>query len=134
MGKLIMLCGNFRAAQEAHQDALSVVVQGIETGDDMVQKGREANVGGLVFAGRLDDQPHDVLVFNNNDHYNNGLRLAVAFDKTITPDQLEIHFYDRAGTMHKIWVNNRGRCSDYPYGYFDAIERSLIQLLRWDEK
>lgn len=122
--KLTLVCGDYNLAlQTGLRDRMTVIGQTTETGNELLQRGRnfmkEHKVG---FGG--------VVLFSNNDHFLNGIRLAVK-DGTIAPDDLEILFYDSETIYNpiRLTVNVDGRIPGWPPRFFTAIEDALSQLM-----
>lgn len=81
-----------------------------------------------------------VIVETHSDHVLNGIRVAVK-DEVIAPADVTIHFFgggqseprekDRSAsnaTFSTATIDNKGRLSAWPAGFFDQIENDLAQL------
>ena len=72
-----------------------------------------------------------VIVETHSDHFLDGVRIAVR-DGLITPEQTAIHYFSRAGNAARITspeIDNDGRLSEWPEGFFDQHEENLAKLL-----
>jgi hypothetical protein len=122
--KLVLVCGSyFLARQTGLRDRLTVIGQTTETGDEMVAAGR-------TFMKEHKAAFGDVVLFTNNDHFLNGVRLAVK-DGTLHQDDVEILFYDAQSVNNpvRLAINKDGRIEPgWPPRFFTAIEDALAQL------
>lgn len=68
----------------------------------------------------------------HSDHILNGVRLAVADERTINSDDVIVHFFDKAGDGQPVSIDltERGRLTAWPEGFFDQIENDLGGLAR----
>ncbi len=78
-----------------------------------------------------------VLVETHSDHVLNGIRRAVR-DGLLPPDQLAIHFLSRtegqsAPALLTPRIDRRGRIEQWPDGFFDQLDRDLMELADWGE-
>ncbi len=121
--KLTMYCGDYgRAVQHSNGAPMIIVTQGAETGWAMVEQGRAA----LSNVAAMGDT--EGTVFNNNDHYLNGVRLALKAG-TILPEQLTVLFFpEDSDQVTEITFDAQGTASGWPRGFFDALEHALSQL------
>ncbi|MBB3349812.1 DUF3696 domain-containing protein [Sphingomonas sp. BK069] len=73
-----------------------------------------------------------VIVESHSDHVLNGIRLAIKNGK-LSPEDAELHFFSRArgaaSSYETPTVDEAGRLSYWPSGFFDQWERSLDRLL-----
>jgi energy-coupling factor transporter ATP-binding protein EcfA2 len=83
----------------------------------------------LVAAARTDRQ---VIVETHSEHVVNAVRLAVK-QRELTPAQVAIHFFemdkDGASLTTRIALDEAGRASKWPQGFFDQAARELADLL-----
>ena len=72
----------------------------------------------------------DEYYFTNNDHFLNGVRLAVK-DGKAEPEDLDIIFMvdERLDTRKRVLIDKNGRLDHWPIGFFDEWTRVLIELL-----
>lgn len=117
---LNVLVGDYAQAVTDVPD-LKVVGQTTETGQQMVENGVDVNV-------RVEACKSDTLVlFTNNDHFLNGIRLACKRG-LIHPDNLTIYEYLPGNPAPLVSnVDKRGRLDRWPT-CFTAIEDALCQL------
>jgi predicted ATPase len=71
-----------------------------------------------------------VVIETHSDHVINGVRLAVARDGLLAPDDALIHFLGDAGMHHNIQIQGSGALTEWPPGFFDQSELDLSQLAR----
>lgn len=74
-----------------------------------------------------------VIVESHSDHLLNGIRLAVR-NKRIEPAHVQIHFFQRGKSgvgaqFSSPVIDGNGRLSNWPDGFFDEWERSLMELV-----
>jgi predicted ATPase len=74
-----------------------------------------------------------VIVETHSDHVLNGVRLAVHGGK-INPDDVQLHFFQRSeqdGLIEVVSprIDRDGRIDQWPDGFFDEWEKSLVALL-----
>ncbi len=74
-----------------------------------------------------------VIVETHSDHFLNGLRVATK-NNIISPDKSQIYyFYKNAGELsthaQQINIDNNGKLTDWPVGFFDEWDNQLDQLL-----
>lgn len=76
-----------------------------------------------------------IIVETHSDHLLNGLRLAIK-DSVLSPDDLRIHFFTGAGEsghgVQSLNIDNDGRVSNWPDGFFDQAEKDMNLLAGWD--
>lgn len=73
-----------------------------------------------------------IFVETHSDHLVNGIRLAVRYG-LIPPEKVQFQFFHSSLTeeqskITKIEIDESGRLSEWPPGFFDQIERDLSQL------
>ena len=73
-----------------------------------------------------------VIVESHSDHILNGIRIAVR-DKIITPDKVRLYYLSRptdqlSSKVESPRVEEDGRINDWPEGFFDEFENSLVKL------
>lgn len=134
--KVIMYCGNYENFQAMFSTQqlrtkgasdLVIVDQTTETGQQMVAKGE--NIQKMLLA-----EPKEVLrIFCNNEHFLNGLRLAV-HDNRIESENVQILYVNDDAKapydLRSILVKPNGRLTTWPVGFFDAIEIALAKLIK----
>jgi predicted ATPase len=81
------------------------------------------------FLGRLAASGVQTVIETHSDHVINGIRLAVARDRTIEPADILVHFFG-GGPTETIEMGPTGSLSAWPAGFFDQAEADLIQLSR----
>lgn len=74
-----------------------------------------------------------VMIETHSDHVLNAIRVAVA-RKVLAPEQVALHWFEpdaESGAVvpRPIQLDQRGRLSERPVGFFDEIERQLSNLL-----
>jgi predicted ATPase len=82
------------------------------------------------FLARVAAAGTQVLVETHSDHFLNGVRRAVAEDRSLAADDLLVHFFDRSGHPNPLSVSAVGALSDWPPGFFDQGETDLGALAR----
>ncbi len=80
-----------------------------------------------AFLARVAADGVQVVVETHSDHVINGMRRAVAEDFLPADDAL-IHYFDEAVT--EITVDERGKLSEWPTGFFDQIDQDLGAIAR----
>lgn len=91
----------------------------------------QSAIGDLI--ARTANDGVQVVVESHSDHLLNGIRLAVR-KRRIEPDWVRVHFFQRgdSGVGAKFSspvIDGSGRLSDWPDGFFDEWERSLLELV-----
>ncbi|MCF3170584.1 DUF3696 domain-containing protein [Streptomyces californicus] len=119
--------------------ALPVIVAGLlsRPGDLLIVENPEAHLhpGGQSqlgrFLARVAGAGAQVIVETHSDHVLNGIRLAVAEDRTVAPEATLIHYFGarEAGSV-PLELTATGELTDWPEGFFDQIERDLGRLAR----
>jgi predicted ATPase len=76
-----------------------------------------------------------VIVETHSDHVLNGIRRAVALDRTIDHDAVAIHFFltedpDVDSIAREVHLTPTAALKDWPSGFFDQFERDLAVLAR----
>lgn len=78
---------------------------------------------------------HDVqiIIETHSDHVLNGIRIAVK-NKTIKPDKVALHFFDRSKeepccAVTTPQLDGDGHLDQWPEGFFDEWEKGLAELL-----
>lgn len=75
-----------------------------------------------------------VLVETHSEHIVNGVRISVK-EKQISKDEVQVAFFykneedDYKHTYKSLKINEDGKMSSWPKGFFDEWENALIQLL-----
>lgn len=72
-----------------------------------------------------------VIVETHSDHFMDGVRIAVR-DGVISPDQANFHYFEREGDKTIVTspqVDENGRLSRWPSGFFDQHEENLARLI-----
>lgn len=84
------------------------------------------------FLGRLAGADVQVLVETHSDHVLNGIRLAAVDDRTVSPADVLVHFFDGGDDPAPsiIEMTGRGGLSRWPAGFFDQTEQDLGRLAR----
>lgn len=84
------------------------------------------------FLARVAGSGVQVVVETHSDHIVNGIRLAVAEERTINPHDVIVHFFGKKGDGQPVPIEltERGRLSVWPEGFFDQIETDLGRLAR----
>ncbi|WP_367394707.1 DUF3696 domain-containing protein [Cupriavidus sp. Agwp_2] len=73
-----------------------------------------------------------IIVETHSDHILNGLRLAVK-KKDLSPNDIAFHCFRREGVSSSVetpTIDENGRLSFWPEGFFDEYERTLSALVR----
>lgn len=111
---LVFKCGEWQ--DHFKTDNIKVIGQTIETCKEMYESGYNLT--------------EEELVFSNNDHVFNGIRVAVKNGK-IDHKQVRIHFYPNKDNVSfkEMLMLPSGRLKDWPTGFFDQIDNALIELL-----
>lgn len=119
--------------------ALPVIVAGLLTrpGDLLIVENPEAHLhpGGQSklgrFLARVAGSGAQVIVETHSDHVLNGMRLAVAEERTLAPHDGVAHYFgdEEIGSV-PIGFTNTGELTEWPRGFFDQIERDLGRLAR----
>jgi hypothetical protein len=117
-----LLVGDYEKAK-ADAPNLIVVGQTIETGQQMVDKGEAVN--DMI----LECEGDTLVLFTNNDHFLNGIRLACMKAK-IDPDNVAIYEYVEGEAVPLVsYITKKGRLDRWP-DCFTAIEDALCQFIR----
>jgi predicted ATPase len=84
------------------------------------------------FLARVAGSGGQVLIETHSDHVLNGMRLAVAEDRTISADDAVVHFFGGQvdADPARISLTARGGLTEWPVGFFDQIERDLGEISR----
>jgi predicted ATPase len=74
-----------------------------------------------------------IIIETHSDHVLNGIRIAVK-NKTIEPDNVTLHFFDRSKeapccSVTTPKIDKDGRLDQWPEGFFDEWEKGLAELL-----
>jgi predicted ATPase len=80
-----------------------------------------------------------IILETHSDHVLNGIRLAVR-DSLIKPDQVMIHFFNRASEIQSVdfprvvspAIDTQGNLSEWPDGFFDQSDKDLARLAGWE--
>jgi len=120
--------------------ALPVIVAGllapegglllVENPEAHLHPGGQSRLG--QFLARVAGSGVQVVVETHSDHILNGIRLAAAEEQTIEARDAIVHFFGAAddGRPIAIDLNERGRLTAWPDGFFDQIETDLGRLAR----
>lgn len=84
-----------------------------------------------AFLARLAGSGVQVVIETHSDHVLNGIRRAVAIDRTLKPEATKIAFFvsrDQTAEVELIEVDERGALSAWPEFFFDQTERDLATL------
>ncbi|MEU8737126.1 DUF3696 domain-containing protein [Streptomyces halstedii] len=119
--------------------ALPIIVAGLLTQpcDMLIVENPEAHLhpGGQSklgrFLGRVAGSGVQVLLETHSDHVLNGVRLAVAEERTLAAGDAVIHYFDE-DTLGStpVEITPRGELTTWPKGFFDQLERDLGRLSR----
>ncbi|SBW28662.1 hypothetical protein FDG2_5829 [Candidatus Protofrankia californiensis] len=84
------------------------------------------------FLGRVAGSGAQVIVETHSDHVINGIRLAVADDRTLDRAGVVVHFFGDGedGDPATIEFTGRGGLTMWPKGFFDQLEEDLGRLAR----
>ncbi len=119
--------------------ALPIIVAGLLTqpGDLLIVENPEAHLHPAGqsklgrFLGRVAASGAQVLLETHSDHVLNGVRLAVAEERTLAPDAAIIHYFDQDSIgSTPVEITSRGELTSWPKGFFDQIEQDLGRLSR----
>ena len=80
-----------------------------------------------------------IVVETHSDHFFNGVRLAVK-NQALSPEQVACYFFKNSyktnayqqqdpAQVERIYIDRHGMMDDWPEGFFDETEKSLLQLL-----
>lgn len=119
--------------------ALPVIVAGLLTdpGDLLIVENPEAHLhpGGQSklgrFLARVAGAGVQVIVETHSDHVLNGVRLAVAEEQVLRPEDALVHYFgaEQVGSL-PIAFTEKGELTEWPHGFFDQIELDLGRLAR----
>ena len=89
----------------------------------------QSSMGG--FLARVAATGTQVVVETHSDHVLNGIRLAVARDKVIQPEEVLVHYFDaKSPGASKLTMNGLGALSSWPPGFFDQFQVDVASLTR----
>lgn len=112
----------------ASRDAMLVV----ENPEAHLHPAAQSNMG--RFLATVAASGVQVLVETHSDHVLNGVRLAVAREHPLQPQDVVIHHFDVAGNgaprFTQLQVTPGGDLSHWPEGFFDQSEKDLTQLVK----
>ncbi|WP_432492684.1 AAA family ATPase [Kineococcus auxinigenes] len=106
------------------------------TGDTVLVENPEAHLHPRAqsamgrFLGRAAGGGIQIVVETHSDHVINGMRLAVAEDRTLQASDLGIYYFGGAGDVITIEATASGGLSEWPAGFFDQAEHDLAKLSR----
>lgn len=83
-----------------------------------------------AFLARIAASGVQVVVETHSDHVLNGVRRAVAIDKTVSADDVRIHWFGREPEPTSLTLSPGGDLSGWPEGFFDQIDADLDALSR----
>ena len=72
-----------------------------------------------------------MIVETHSDHFMDGIRIAVR-DGLISPSEASFHYFERQGSKSVAVspeIDENGRLSHWPIGFFDQHEENLTRLL-----
>lgn len=120
--------------------ALPVLVAGLLTpeGGVLIVENPEAHLHPAgqsrlgAFLGRVAGSGTQVIIETHSDHVLNGIRLAVAEDQVIDPDDAIVHYFGGEPGLAPttVQLTSRGGLSLWPKGFFDQIEEDLGRIAR----
>lgn len=118
MGKLILNCGDHSSAPA-----------NVEVVGTMLMSPAEISDLGKNIVIPEDGERH---VFSNNDHFLNGLRVAV-IRQTLKPEDVVIHFRDPAtpDVVQELTIRPSGCVDKWPAGFFDQYINDVQELGRF---
>ena len=136
MKKLNFYSGNYVACRRHYAAVLGHKSLGFENElyiIDMERDGTAQQKDISDFAYKLMSEIEvESYIFSNNDHFFNGIRLAIK-DGKISPDQVRFKYCqleeDGKPTCATITANKDGRIAHWPEGFFDNSENLLMKLL-----
>jgi hypothetical protein len=115
-----------------------------EIGSDMVMRWCQRNTSylqhdqfmyGYNWASVID--PNNDIIFTNNDHFLNGVRIAV-LDGKLDPKDIEIEFWPSEGPNVQygmnMFIDKNGRIDEWPEGFFDEMDKALMRLLEGEKE
>jgi predicted ATPase len=83
------------------------------------------------FLARVAGSSAQVIVETHSDHVLNGIRRGAVDDKSISPSDVIIHYFDRSpDSPLPIDVTSSGGMSEWPQGFFDQFDEDLGRLAR----
>lgn len=82
------------------------------------------------FLARIAGSGVQVIVETHSDHVLNGIRRAVAVDKVMSAGDVGIYYFDRNAEPVLLSVDEFGKVSSWPAGFFDQAENDLTDLAR----
>jgi len=73
-----------------------------------------------------------IIVETHSDHFVNGVRRGVGQDHVLAHEDLAVHFFGPSSSdpVREITVDNDGRLSEWPPGFFDQLDEDLAALTR----
>ena len=71
-----------------------------------------------------------VIIETHSDHVLNGIRCAIAVDRTIEHDKVFVHFFDHSRAPELIRMTRYGELTKWPELFFDQSDRDLENLVR----
>jgi predicted ATPase len=119
--------------------ALPIIVAGLQAPADgiLIVENPEAHLHPAGqsrlgrFLGRVAGSGTQVIVETHSDHVLNGVRLAVAADRTLPNEEVLLHFFEGTdGRPTSVELSARGDLTAWPEGFFDQIEEDLGRLAR----
>jgi predicted ATPase len=101
----------------------------VENPEAHLHPGGQSRLG--RFLARAAGSGVQVVIETHSDHILNGVRLAMAEERTVSAEDVLVHFFGREdGQPLPIDLNQRGRLTQWPAGFFDQIETDLGRLSR----
>lgn len=84
------------------------------------------------FLARVAAAGTQVIVETHSDHFVNGVRRGVGQDRVLAHESLAVHFFGPSSSdpVREIAVDNDGRLSEWPPGFFDQLDEDLAALTR----
>lgn len=126
---LTIFVGNYRQIMQIEGESKvkrypTIIGQSTETNDEMVKKGE--NIGLMM----LGESYEELILFTNNDHFLNGIRIACAQSR-VDHESIRICFLpDNQSDFTKIHILSDGHIDIWPKGFFDTSINSMRQLTK----
>lgn len=91
----------------------------------------QSNLG--FFLGKMASSGLTVIIETHSEHIVNGIRRAALSKLGLSPDDVNIYFFDNNGgniEVNKIKIDNEGNLTDFPTDFFDQVRQDMLEIIK----
>lgn len=119
--------------------ALPILVEGllakdgswfvVENPEAHIHAKAQSNIG--YFLGTMAAAGLRVIVETHSEHIVNGIRRAAIVGGRLTPEDVNIYFFNGKSKSELLAIDKYGNLSDFPVDFFDQSRQDMFEIIKW---